>query len=72
MKRLKREAIKSCVQRGHKMTHWHNYDACNAVCKCQVCNAEVQCLTRPLPNQIDIAGEAVAVNCPSSLQGELS
>ena len=32
---------------------------------CIICSAWVQVNTLPLPNQIDIGGPAVALNCPS-------
>ena len=28
------------------------------------CGAEVQIVTRPMPNEIDIGGSAIAMNCP--------
>lgn len=31
---------------------------------CQDCGATVSCRSNPLPNQADIAGDAVAVDCP--------
>lgn len=32
--------------------------------KCRRCGMGVQILTHPAPNEIDIGGEAVALNCP--------
>lgn len=31
---------------------------------CIRCEAQVSCNTRPRPNEIDIGGDAVAINCP--------
>lgn len=34
-----------------------------ALATCVKCGMEVQCLTHPQANEIDIGGEAVALNC---------
>jgi len=42
---------------------WEILTPHNALGTCVHCGAFVQCLTRPMPNQIDIGGPAVAINC---------
>jgi len=62
---LIQEAYKSCEARGHIMTAFsHCHDDTAAISHCAVCQRQVIVLTNPLPNQIDIGGEAVAINCP--------
>jgi len=61
--RLRREALASCKIRGHKMRSLaRGIDF--AIWTCSVCGAGVQVLTHPQPNEIDIGGPAVALNCP--------
>lgn len=63
LEELKNEAMESCEFRGHTMGAWHDYDETNSVSKCEKCGKEVQVLTNPAPNEIDIGGEAVALGC---------
>jgi len=63
LERLRKEALESCNFRGHKMRtfsrkyrHWWSS-------KCKICGKEVHLNDNPLPNEIDISGEAVALNC---------
>lgn len=63
MRKLKAQALLACQSRGHRMIPWLDYSRDNAVTHCQRCGKEVQCLTRPDANQIDIGGEAVALGC---------
>lgn len=67
MRRLKLEAKKSCKNRGHKMgkfsSHLSAFKA-EAFCMNKDCVAWVQVNTNPLPNEIDIGGDAVALSCP--------
>ena len=62
--RLKRKALESTAFRGHQMAKWLRWTPFNYVACCVNCPAEVQVLSDPAPNQIDIGGEAVALNCP--------
>jgi len=62
--RLIKEALESCVFRGHKMAGVRIYkNRMRASCTCLVCGKGVWIETDPLPNSIDIAGEAVALGC---------
>lgn len=63
MRTLKTSALESCLHRGHDMGRFRSYGPYNAVAECRVCGMDVQCLTRPQPNQIDVAGAAVALEC---------
>lgn len=55
---LRRSALASCKWRGHTMGRFKGNLA-----TCKKCGAWVQVLARPLPNEIDIGGPAVAVGC---------
>ena len=71
--RLKKEALEVCKARGHKMGEWTHLTysegyknfrpRCEASAHCEECGAYVECKTRPMPNEIEIGGEAVAINC---------
>jgi len=66
LRRLKQEAIEACNFRGHKMKRFTNckYGTGKmAFSHCSICNKEVVVNAKPLPNEIDIGGEAVALNC---------
>lgn len=60
---LKGQALAACKRRGHTMQPWITYDETNAVTSCFGCGMEVQVLTNPAPNEVDIGGEALALNC---------
>jgi hypothetical protein len=64
MRALKESAAESATWRGHSLI-WEYFSNENALGTCRTCGAEVQCLLHPAPNQIDIGGEAVALNCPA-------
>ena len=63
---LQKQAESACNNRGHQLGKWEIYHgernslANNA---CVRCGKEVQCNTLPLPNGIDIGGEALALGC---------
>ena len=62
--RLKKQALESTAFRGHQMARWQRWTPFNYTACCVACPAEVQVLSNPAPNDIDIGGEAVALNCP--------
>ncbi len=59
---LKRSAIQSCEFRGHTMTRFSRV-ARSHVAHCKGCNKQAWVTEMPLPNDIMISGEAVALNC---------
>lgn len=63
LKKLQKQALESCVWRGHKMVKWLAYDDNSATTHCEICKAYVVVKTNPMPNEIDIGGTAVALNC---------
>lgn len=65
---LKMEAAKTMIRRGHRLRYWVNEGpdkrrSTRAHTSCPDCDREAQVNTRPMPNEIDIGGEAVALNC---------
>lgn len=65
---LEFEALQSAKFRGHKMGRFVNNfagkkPATHSTSKCVVCNMQLAVTTNPLPNDIEIGGEAVALNC---------
>ena len=70
--KLKSEARKAASFRGHTMQPFEQLAEGNEVSHCFVCDAEVQVLTNPAPNQIAIGGRAVAVDCENTLENALA
>lgn len=63
---LKAEAIEACQSRDHDMLKWEDDRTPNRIIsttKCKICDKYVQVNTNPLPNEIDISGDALALNC---------
>jgi hypothetical protein len=66
MELLQLEALESCAFRGHTMGPWQGHDLYGdklAYAFCVHCDMQVVVNTYPLPNEIDICGEAVALDC---------
>ena len=69
-RRLKTEAIEACKKRGHTMIPFYKIPL-NAVHRgrvyfrthCEKCEMDVYIALHPLPNETEISGEAVALNC---------
>lgn len=65
--RLQKEALISCNNRGHKMGRFNQIDLTNGSriyrAECKDCGAWVDVNPKPAPNEIDIGGTAVALNC---------
>lgn len=61
--RLRLEALKACNGRGHKMSRFTRLASHTMESICRRCNRGVCLNTKPAPNEIDISGEAVALNC---------
>lgn len=56
-------ALDSCEWREHKMTQFTKLSDTLYRSTCEVCQMYVDVNLDPLPNQIDIGGTAVALNC---------
>jgi hypothetical protein len=66
MRGLKCEATRAASRRGHcRMGRWESSAtrAGHSLSTCEICGAWVQVLLKPLPNEIEIGGSAVAVDC---------
>ena len=70
IRRLKEEAIDACTWRGHKMVPFYkiplnqiHLSRVYFTTHCEKCKMEVTVTPNPLPNEIDICGSAVALNC---------
>jgi len=68
IQRLKSEAREGATLRKHNLSHFtmgKRFDAPHEVwdAVCKACGMCVQVNTHPSPNQIDIGGEAVALDC---------
>ena len=67
LRQLEKSALSSANKRGHTLElKWRKSNASEFVCS--NCNAWVQCKTNPAPNDIDIGGPAVAVDCDINWQ----
>jgi hypothetical protein len=64
---LKAEALDATTLRGHVMKPWTDHSPHLAETTCTQCEAFVQVNTKPMPNEIDIGGPAIAVGCPESV-----
>jgi len=62
IERLKREALESCRFRGHIMKRFLDFKDFS-VSSCKICDMQVVVVPHPLPNGIEISGEAVALHC---------
>jgi hypothetical protein len=63
--KLKTEARAAAAWRGHALTRFHQ-DGHRYYANCALCEMQVQVKPRPAPNEIDVGGEAVALNCKGS------
>ncbi len=67
--RIRKEAEAAAMSRGHKLHPWHPLERDRgrgvvfATC-CRVCFYGVAIDAEPAPNGIEVAGRAVALNCP--------
>jgi hypothetical protein len=62
---LRRDAAKSCKWRGHSMRWSKPNDTGHRLCgECRHCGHLVIVLDNPMPNECEIMGEALALNCP--------
>lgn len=60
--KLRKEAREVAAWRGHELNHFV-VDQYGAIATCRNCSADVAITLRPMPNEIDIGGSAVAIGC---------
>lgn len=60
---LRNDARRGATWRGHVMTRFRAYATGRWESYCRECGMEVNVKTRPAPNEVNISGEAVALNC---------
>jgi len=66
LNRLIKEAKESCEHREHEMSRFaHTKSQTQAFSVCLACGYYVAVKTEPLPNEINIGGNAVALYCTS-------
>ena len=61
--KLKKEARQSATRRGHKLCPFNELSEGTVYAFCETCGKEVFVKEHPFPNEVDIDGEAVALNC---------
>jgi len=64
---LRAQALEATSFRGHDLTFrtpWHGEYASRQIGECVNCGMEVYLDTRPMPNGIELGGEALALTCP--------
>jgi hypothetical protein len=70
LEELKREAENAVLFRGHTLPEkgWKDYENREgAQIRCPRCTRQVHVLVAPRPNEVEIGGEAVVVNCQPPL-----
>jgi len=78
-RKLKRDATESAARRGHVLRRFWKIEPTRSEeippfanrgewwrSECVHCWADVDVHTQPMPNEIDIGGEAIALNCGSN------
>lgn len=71
LERLKKDAAKTANWRKHELSRWehvNNAYVTRACAHCLTCGMVVSVNALPPPNDAEIAGEVVAVNCPGDRQ----
>ena len=68
LRTLKSRAKETAVWRGHELSKFHTFTSAEriAVAHCLHCPASVTVNVAPKPNEIDIGGDAMAINCEPS------
>lgn len=61
---LMREANEAAAMRSHRMGETRYGNFTRAFSSCVDCGMEITVIRNPAPNEIAIAGRAVALNCP--------
>ena len=64
IRRLIQKAKEAAGTRGHRLERFRHLDSFRrAITFCSVCGDYVQVVAKPMPNEIDIGGSAVALTC---------
>jgi len=61
--KLRAEAVEACNFRGHEMTRFSRFKDGHGEASCQFCGKKALVDPKPMPNGIDLSGEALALNC---------
>lgn len=61
--KLIKEAKESAEFRGHFLSGFLSIDSIHASAVCRNCKRSVNVNAKPMPNEIDISGEAIALHC---------
>ena len=72
---LKAQANESAERRGHKLAWsgpYHGESRSVEYAECERCEAFVSVSTRPMPNEIDVGGSAVAINCEPTTESKVA
>ena len=72
---LRKSAQESAEFRGHSIRWYaphHGERASTQIGECRWCGLEAYICTNPMPNGIDIGGEAVALNCGGDKEVHIS
>jgi hypothetical protein len=61
---LRQDAEQAAERRGHTLKGWHYHSqGTSAATDCIRCQAYVYIKLKPQPNEVDIGGTAIAINC---------
>jgi hypothetical protein len=63
MPEILNEVEETVIWRGHKLTSWEQYGRNNYLASCIKCNAIARVNLNPLPNETEVSGKAVALEC---------
>ncbi len=68
MRSLAAEAEQTASARGHFFSYWQlmpDRSSTQAYCVCLGCGKRIEINCKPLPNETELSGEALAVECPN-------
>jgi hypothetical protein len=69
---LLRDATETAALRGHRIgkARYARADFKRATASCDDCGMEIHVIREPAPNEIEISGQAVALECPKGSPDE--
>jgi hypothetical protein len=65
---LMAEAKETAIYRGHNVKYWNVLGGDCYSLECKDCKMSVMVKENPLPNEINVGGEAVALNCVKTVK----